>query len=371
MDSISLEPGAEPSRAYCIRIGAGLWPRLAADLRARPLGVRYALITDHTVRPLHAEVLASALLDVGLVVDVLEFSAGEVHKTRETKADLEDRMVELGIGRDGAVIAVGGGVVGDLAGFVAATYHRGIPYLQVPTTLLAMVDAAIGGKTGLDLPGGKNLTGAFHHPHGVWADLATLETLPDRALSDGFAEMIKCAAVADADLLGELERDAASLRRRETASLRRAVAGAVRRKVALVACDPREAGRRALLNFGHTVGHALEAASGYGIRHGEAVAMGMIVESDLSSRRTGFPAQDRARLRSVLRDCGLPGAIPANLGAEAIWKAARRDKKARRGEIRCVLLRGMGEAARSDDGWTFPVERDELVHAIRRAQGEV
>ena len=262
------------------------------------------------------------------------------------------------------MLALGGGVVGDLAGFIAATYHRGIPYLQVPTTLLAMVDASIGGKTGHDLPGGKNLVGAFHQPSGVWSDLSTLETLPDEELFSGLAEIVKGGAVADRGLLERLEEDAAALRRRERPALQGAVVAAVRLKVALVSEDPREHGRRVLLNFGHTVAHAIEAVSGFRISHGRAVAMGIAVESEISVRRAGLPAEERDRVVELLRRFDLATSVPGQIDAADLWEACGRDKKSREGSVRCVLLRRLGEPAGSGDDWTARLERQDLLDAV-------
>jgi 3-dehydroquinate synthase len=308
--------------------------------------------------------LTAHLRDAGLSADLLAFPPGEASKNRNTRAVLEDRLVDLGLGRDGALLALGGGVVGDLVGFIAATYHRGIPYLQIPTTLLAMVDASIGGKTGHDLPGGKNLVGAFHQPSGVWSDLGTLGTLPDEELFCGFAEIVKGGAVADRGLLERLEEDAAALRRRERSPLQGAVVAAVRLKATLVSEDPQEHGRRVLLNFGHTVAHAIEAVSGFRISHGRAVAMGIAVEAELSVRRAGLPVEERDRLRELLGRFDLSTSVPAQIDAADLWEACGRDKKSRKGTVRCVLLRRLGEPAGSRADWLAEVGREELLDAL-------
>ena len=243
-------------------MGDGALPALADHLAAERPGALAVVVSDSQVAPLHGVPLAEAIRARGGRAEVLTFPAGEAHKTRETKASLEDGLLRLQAGRDTAIVAVGGGVTGDLAGFLAATWHRGVPVYQVPTSLLAMVDAAIGGKTGVDLPGGKNLVGAFHQPAALAVDPRVLETLPDAELRAGCAEVVKLAAVADAALFARLEREAEALLARDRALLEAVVSRCIAVKARIVARDEREAGVRASLNFGHTVGHALERLSG-------------------------------------------------------------------------------------------------------------
>ncbi|HKQ62329.1 MAG TPA: 3-dehydroquinate synthase family protein, partial [Candidatus Polarisedimenticolaceae bacterium] len=266
-----------PSRRRPCRVvvGAGALELLVAELVRDPPGQPLFIVSDRRVAPLHAAPLAQRLGRRGLAVELLTFPAGERSKTRRTKEALEDRLFRSGAGRDCALLAVGGGVTGDLAGFVAATWHRGVPVVQVPTTLLAMVDSALGGKTGVDLPGGKNLVGAFHQPEAIYADPAVLGTLDGRHYRDGFAEAVKTAVIADAGLFDRLERSVPRLLAREPAALEAVVAACLRHKAAIVAADERDDGRRAMLNFGHTVAHALEAVSRFGLRHGPAVAIGL------------------------------------------------------------------------------------------------
>jgi len=240
------------------------------------------------------------------------------------------------------VIAVGGGVTGDLAGFVAATWQRGVPVIQVPTSLLAMVDSALGGKTAVNLPGGKNLVGSFHRPVALYADVGLLATLPDAHYVGGFAEAVKSAVVGDAKLFGWLESGHDALLDRHPASLVRLVVACLSVKGRIVARDEREQGRRAVLNFGHTVAHALEAASGYRTPHGRAVALGMVVEGRIASRVTGFPAAHARRVEALLRRFGLPSVPPRRLDVDALVRAAARDKKNRAGELRLALPRSLG-----------------------------
>jgi 3-dehydroquinate synthase len=332
-------------------------------------GRRVAVISDDNVAPLHGERVAQAMRDARVDAALLAFPAGEASKRREIKADLEDRLAEDGFGRDTVIVAVGGGVVGDLAGFLAATWQRGVPVVQVPTSLLAMVDAAIGGKTAVNLPAGKNLVGSFHQPHAVWADLAVLSTLPDENYVDGFAEVVKSAVIADAGLFAWLETTASRLAARETSDLERVVVACMRVKGAVVQADEREAGRRAMLNFGHTAGHALEAASAYRVRHGQAVALGMCAEARLAREWTGFPADHVRRLEGLLDALSLPTRLDERPDADAVLAAASRDKKARRGRTRCALPLEIGRMAGSDDV-TVEIEARRVVRALEELAGE-
>ena len=227
------------------------------------------------------------------------------------KQTLEDRLFALGADREIVVVGVGGGVTTDLAGFLASTWHRGVPLIHVPTSLLGMVDAAIGGKSGVNLPGGKNLVGTVHQPQSIWCDVAVLDTLPERHYREGFAEVVKTAAIADLRFFGWLERNVDALRGRARDETTRLVERCVRLKGAIVRRDERESGPRAALNFGHTVAHGLEAASGYRMRHGGAVAIGLCVEADLARSAVGFPDADLSRLRRLLQAFGLPTRVPA------------------------------------------------------------
>ncbi len=279
---------------------------------------------------------------------LVTFPAGEWNKTRETWSALTDQLLAAGIGRDGAVVAVGGGVVGDVAGFVAATVLRGIPYVQVPTTLLAMIDSSIGGKTGVDTVHGKNLVGAFHQPRAVIADVNTLTTLPPVHRSAGMAEALKHGFIADAIYLESLVRDRDRILDAEPGALLETVRRSVEIKAAVVADDERELGRRAILNFGHTVGHAIETVCGYEILHGEAVAMGMIVEAELGKHLGCTESRTAIRVRQVLEDFRLPVDITLDATADQLLEVMAHDKKARDGTVRFALPRRPGEMARGD-----------------------
>jgi 3-dehydroquinate synthase len=353
-----------PRRICRVRVGAGALDALVDDLAQEPPGRLLVVVSDEQVGPLHAGRLTERLAARGLRVESLTLPLGESHKTRETKAWVEDRLFDLGAGRDSALIAVGGGLVGDVAGFAAATWHRGVPVVQVPTSLLAMVDAAVGGKTGVNLPGGKNLVGSFHQPWGVYADTAVLSTLPERDYTDGFAEVVKSAVIADGPFFGWLERSVDRLRGREPEALDHAVLRCVQIKARVVRRDEREAGRRAVLNFGHTVAHALEAATAYGIRHAQAVSIGLCVESHLAQRETGFPAKHVGRVEGLLAALGLPVRCASSPTAEAVVEAARRDKKNRDGQIHCALPLRLGHMP-PGGGVTVAVAESRLAEAIR------
>lgn len=330
-------------------VGPGALARAQAEL-SRALGSRRCVvIADARVARLHGRAFVSGLSRRGASVALLTFPPGERSKTRATKARLEDALMRIGADRETLIVAFGGGVTGDLAGFVASTWHRGVPVVQVPTTLLAMVDAAIGGKTAVDLPGGKNMVGTFHHPISLWADVSVLDTLPARAFRGGLAEAVKLAAVADAALFRAIERNAERLLRREPRALAVLVARCLRLKGRIVGVDPSEAGARFALNFGHTVAHAIEAASGYAVPHGEAVAVGLVAEARAASRLTRLPAGDAARIEALLRRLGLPTAPPARLDRRRLLDAMRRDKKRRGGTVRCALPSRLGRMPAGGD----------------------
>jgi 3-dehydroquinate synthase len=351
---------------YPVWIGGGALDQLGAVLAAAAPAHRVALVTDATVAALHAARAARALAAHGhgepLVVAV---PPGEAHKTRETWAAVTDRLLDAGCGRDTTVVALGGGVVCDLAGFVAATYLRGVPVVQVPTTLLAMVDASVGGKTAVDTPAGKNLVGAFHPPAAVLLDPALAATLPLPDLRAGAAEALKHGVIASAAHFDDVAALLAAPGRpggdgSAAARLEAVVAASVAIKAAVVAEDLREHGRRKTLNFGHTVGHAVESAGGYALRHGEAVAVGMVAESVVAERMGVARAGTAARVRAACVAGGLPVAPPRGLDPEAVLAATRSDKKARAGRVEYALPADVGAMADAGGRWSVPVD-DALV----------
>jgi 3-dehydroquinate synthase len=337
-------------------------PRLLAD---HCPATRFAIITDTQVAALHAEAVRAAL-SARTDVLVATFPAGEKSKTRETWAALSDRLLEAGMGRDAAILALGGGVVGDVAGFVAATYLRGIPYVQLPTTLLAMIDSSVGGKTGVDTTAGKNLVGAFHQPRLVVADVATLKTLPSAHLAAGLAEALKHGAIADRPYFERLVAARDRLMDRDVGELASAVTESVRIKVLVVLGDEREQGRRSILNFGHTVGHAIETASGYSLLHGEAIAIGMVVEASIGVQLGVTDRGDAHALTSALEQFGLPVSVPAGMDHDHLLDAMGHDKKARAGVIRLSLISKLGYPAKRDgESWTTAISADVIRKALR------
>jgi 3-dehydroquinate synthase len=293
------------------------------------------------------------------------FAAGESSKSRESWAQLTDALLGEGFGRDSAIVSLGGGVTGDLAGFVAATYLRGIPWLQVPTTLLAMLDASVGGKTGVDTPAGKNLVGAFHQPVAVVMDPEVLRSLPLEDLRNGLAEAVKHAAILDADHFAWLGASVADILAREAVTIESLLRRNVEIKASVVQTDEREGGRRAILNAGHTIGHAIEHASGFSLSHGEAVAIGLVAEARLGERLGVTETGTAAKLATLFEGVGLPVRVPEALDAETIVSALRNDKKNRANEIRVVLLSRIGAVKGSESyGWTVAVPESLLRESL-------
>lgn len=348
--TINVELG---ERSYPIIIGNGL---LGSGFSLAPYvgGQDCLIVTNETVAPLYLEALEDNL--PGKAVESISLPDGEAFKTLDTVQTILDHLVEAGANRDATIVALGGGVVGDIAGFAAACYMRGIDFVQVPTTLLAQVDSSVGGKTGVNHPGGKNLIGAFHQPQAVLIDTDTLKRLPDRELKAGLAEVIKYGAIADAEFFAWLEDNIEALVTRDASALARAIQRSCELKSEVVAEDEREAGRRAILNYGHTFGHAIEFCQGYGEwLHGEAVAAGMVMAAKLS----GLDLDDRDRLSTLIRNAGLPTS-PPGIAADDLLKAMSIDKKVQQKKLRFVLLKNLGEAYVTSD-----YDQDLLRHVLQ------
>lgn len=329
-------------RAYPIYIGPGLLQR-AGELLAERLTGPVLVVTNTVVRELHLQRLLEGLADVP--VETLTLEDGERHKTLDAMNAIITRLLELRYGRDCALVALGGGVVGDVTGFAAACYQRGVSYAQAPTTLLAQVDSSVGGKTAVNHRLGKNMIGAFHQPVAVLSDAGALVTLPAREFRAGLAEIVKYGVINDAPFFGWLEENMAELLQREPACLTRAIELSCRNKADITARDERESGLRALLNFGHTFGHALETALNYEtLLHGEAVAVGMAMAADLSVVATGLPAADAERIKALLRRAELPVSLPEAARRAPLRALMSVDKKAQQGRLRLVLLQALGKA---------------------------
>jgi len=331
------------ARSYPIHVGSGLL-RDAPALAGLAPGARTIVVSNPTVAAHHLVPLRDALAANGRAVDVVLVPDGEEHKSAATLDTLLTRLLELRADRATTIVALGGGVVGDIAGFAAAIYQRGVPFVQVPTTLLAQVDSSVGGKTGINHPLGKNMIGAFHQPAAVLIDTDCLQTLPPRELAAGLAEVVKHGAVHDIRFFEWLERNVDALVARDAAALAHAIVESCRIKAEVVAGDERETGQRALLNFGHTFGHAIETAMGYGTwLHGEAVGTGMVLAARLSERVLGLAPRDTARLVEILRRAHVPVDPPA-IPVERWLALMRRDKKVMAGQLRLILLEALGRA---------------------------
>jgi 3-dehydroquinate synthase len=330
-------------RSYPIHIGPGLIGQ-AALFAGHLRSGRAAVITNETVAPLYADAVETTLAACGTRYFRIVIPDGEAHKRWETLDRVYGELLRAQADRGSVIVAVGGGVVGDLAGFAAATYQRGVPYIQVPTTLLAQVDSSVGGKTAVNHVLGKNMIGAFHQPLAVIADTKTLDTLPDRELAAGLAEVIKYGAIRDVAFFEWLEGNVGRLRSRDPDALAYAISRSCQIKAEIVALDEREAGPRALLNLGHTFGHAIETLEGYGAwLHGEAVAVGMVMAARLSARLGRLPQADVNRLEALLGHAGL-GIEPPALPVDAWLDAMGRDKKNESGRITLILLDRLGTA---------------------------
>ena len=358
MRTIRIELGGASHDAH---VGAGILDRtgeLARNAGLKPGAC--AIVTDATVKKLYAARVADVLRNSGFAPVVISVPAGEASKSLATLELLYDHMSAGGLDRASTVFALGGGVVGDLAGFAAATFLRGMPLVQVPTTVVAQVDSALGGKTAINHRHAKNLIGAFYQPRLIVADVNTLATLPDREFREGLAEVIKYGAIMDAPMIADLERDLDAILARRPELLEQVVARSLTHKAAVVSADERESGLRKTLNFGHTIGHAIEASAGYGSYfHGEAVSIGMVAAASLSSRYAGFSADEASRLRRLLERAGLPTAMPAAWQSDDFLRALGLDKKRAAGAIEFVLLDRLGHSL------TKSLSVDDILSCLR------
>ena len=347
-----------------IFIGFELIDFLVRDLKARPLGSRLGIITDTTVESLLGHRLYQRLTGVGIRTDIITIQPGEESKRWETVYRIFEELVEMGFDRKSGLIALGGGVVGDVAGFVASLYMRSIPYAQVPTTLLAQVDSSLGGKNGIDLPHGKNLLGTIYQPDRVYVDPAILQSLPDEEFRNGLAEVIKCAVIGDRELFQLLEdrRDAVCERQPEV--LEEMVKRCCRLKSDIVMADEEDKGLRQILNFGHTVGHAIEAYAHYRVPHGLAVSLGMASETVLSTRMNVLPRRACERILEALQRYDLPTGIPKDYDTEKILNLMLSDKKAEDGRIAIVFPTAIGDAVVRE-----AVPKEAISEALQEVRG--
>jgi 3-dehydroquinate synthase len=343
------------ARSYSIIVGANLLPRLGRDCAALGLGRRCAIISDRNVARHYGKAVERSLRSAGFEPCSITVPAGETAKSLKTVHACYDRLSAHRLERKSFIVALGGGVVGDLAGFVAATYLRGIPFVQAPTTLLAQVDSSVGGKTGVNLKAGKNLVGAFHQPRLVLCDLNTLKSLPPREYRAGLAEVIKYGIIHDGALFARLERDLARLLKLDARVLADVVARCCEIKADVVGQDETEGGLRAILNFGHTIGHALEAISSYGrYLHGEAISVGQVAAAELSAAMLGLPQLDVERIAALFRRAGLPTSVELNRREmKQLFATMRVDKKVSDGKVNFVLAKKIGEVVW---GQTVPEE---------------
>ena len=357
---MQIVPVSLGSRSYPIQIGSGLLSGLGRECVALKLGKRCAVITDRTVGPLYAAGVLRCLSRAGFDPVAITIPAGEAAKRLANVEQCYNQLAAHRLERKSFIVALGGGVVGDLAGFVAATYLRGIPFVQIPTTLLSQVDSSVGGKTGVNLKAGKNLVGAFYQPRLVLCDLATLRTLPSREFRAGLAEIIKYGIIYDAELFSFLESSMSKILRRDSKALTHIIARSCEIKAEVVSQDETESGLRAILNYGHTIGHAIEAIAGYGkYLHGEAIAIGQVKASLLSERLAGLKPSDTDRVRQIFVKAGLPVQIRLNAAQRRrLLDAMQLDKKVSAGEVKFVLARALGKVE-----WGHKVPAD-LIHTV-------
>ncbi|MCK5722900.1 MAG: 3-dehydroquinate synthase [Gammaproteobacteria bacterium] len=348
MGKIRVNLKKQIDNSYDIIIGENLLNKIPKELKQRPLANKYIIITDSNGEKLYGNSLLKEMKKNGLKTYLISFKAGEKSKTRKTKETIENRMMEYDLGRDTLVIAVGGGVVGDIAGFVAATYYRGISYIQVPTTLLAFADSSIGGKTAVDTGFGKNLIGAFHQPKRVYIDTTTLKTLPKKEMKNGIAETIKHAVIKDKGFFRYLEKNVKQLIKKDPVVIEYITKRNCEIKAKIVEMDEKEKGQRKILNYGHTIGHAIEAASNYKMTHGNAVALGMVAAAKISIELGYMSMKDMIRQNNLIEAAKLPVILP-DIGIENIIKAMQYDKKIIDDKIMFVLPKKIGDVFFTDE----------------------
>ncbi len=361
MSTFNVELKRVVDDSYEIEIGYDLKNKLVNDIERGLVGNvrKFAVITDSNVADLYAKPISEQLVKSGYQVDMFVFTAGEKSKTRETKARIEDAMLEKGYRRDCCIIAVGGGVVTDISGFVAGTYGRGVPFINYATTLLAAADASVGGKTAVDTPLATNLIGLFNQPEKVYIDIASWKTLPEREVRSGMAETIKHACLASEDMFEFLEKNMDAIMEFSSFACEYIAENNCQIKYRVVMQDEREAGLREVLNLGHTVGRAVETVSDYKLLHGEAVAIGLVAQAMLSESFGYMEKEQVDRVVALLEKAGLPTTIPSYIDKEVLVKKLYTDKKVRNGKLRFVLQKGIGNVVEFSSGvFAMAVEED-------------
>ncbi|MFC1917504.1 3-dehydroquinate synthase [Chloroflexota bacterium] len=334
--------------SYEIRIGSGILNQTGSWLKELGFSGKLVVITDDTVMKLYGDLLRQNLVKDGFSLTMLAVPAGEEQKSLETAARLYQELTDAHAERNTPILALGGGVIGDLAGFVAATFMRGLPFIQIPTTLLAQIDSSIGGKVAVDHGQLKNMIGVFYQPVMVIADTVTLKTLPESEIANGLAEIIKSAAIRNKNLFSFLEKNMGRLKSLEESTLEEVVFQTAKIKTEVVSQDERDAGLRNILNYGHTIGHAVEAVSDFGITHGHAVALGMAAAAEISRRMGMLGGNEVQRLMQLIEAAGLPTRLP-DLNIDAVLTAMQHDKKVKDEKIRFVLLQDIGKAMVTDN----------------------
>ncbi|MFQ5406460.1 MAG: 3-dehydroquinate synthase [Candidatus Micrarchaeia archaeon] len=355
--------------SYNIEISKGLLKKIPTDLKKKPLGNKYAIITDSHVAKIYAKKLLASLNAKKLKAKLIVFKAGEKSKTSTTSAKLCQQMLKSSFDRKSAAIALGGGVTGDLTGFTAATFMRGIPLIQAPTTLLAMVDSSVGGKTAVNLKGGKNCVGTFWQPSHVYADLDALKTLPKKELANGFSEIVKTALIADIQLFNYIEKNTQALLSAKPKETLNVVKRCVELKTKIIQRDEREEEHRKTLNLGHTTAHAIEALENYSTHsHGQAVSIGLVAAAQLSCKITGLPQKDADRIKKILQKAGLPTQIPKNLSIKKILQAMKKDKKTQNGKIQFILLEKIGKVKTKNNKVALTINKKTIKQTLKQLQ---
>ncbi len=358
----------EDGKNYSIFVGSEALQELWEFIQVNHPGKKIVVVTDDTVNRLHKDKIVNSIGKLNPFFTSIP--AGESSKSRKRKEEIEDMLLENNFGRDSVIVAFGGGVIGDLAGFVAATFNRGIPLIQVPTTLLAMVDSSIGGKTSVNTQHGKNLIGAFHHPEAVFLDLSFLDTLPDDEFKNGLAEIIKAAISLDNNLFDFLENNCKKILSRDKEALLRIIKRSIELKRKIVEKDPKESGLRQVLNFGHTFGHALESYYKYKIRHGYAISQGMIVESKISEMSNNLNENEEKRIRNIIKSFGFPLLVNMDVNTSKIIELMKSDKKSRNNKPRFVLIDRIGKVKLDKNNCSFEVDAKTIEKAIEECKNE-